>query len=114
MLLYLLPDRREGGCVYYYYSASPTVGRTKLRLYWDYTAFYISVFATRAVARGAAIITVDLEGGNGDEVDGIVGNNVALPSFFKFQIFILGLDLAGYFLTPSRVGSILKFWLILQ
>ncbi len=29
------------------------------------------------------INTVDFEGGNGDEVDGIVNNDVALPSFLK-------------------------------
>ena len=32
--------------------------------------------------RGAAFITVDFDGGNIDEVDGVVGNNVALPTSF--------------------------------
>ena len=33
--------------------------------------------------RGAAFITVDSEGGNIDEVvDDVIGNDVALPSFF--------------------------------
>ena len=41
------------------------------------------ISATRAIARGAAIITDNLEGGNVDEVDGIVNNDVALPSFSK-------------------------------
>ncbi len=69
-------------------------------------------FATRAIARGAAIITVDFDGGNIDEDDDIiVGNDVALHSFLKIWIFSFDFDLAGDFLTPSRVESILKFWL---
>ena len=56
----------------------------ELRLLLWITLHSTSVcFATRAIARGAAIITDNLEGGNVDEVDGIVNNDVALPSFSK-------------------------------
>ena len=40
------------------------------------------IFATRAIARGTAIITVNFDGGGiVDEVDGIVGKDVALQYF---------------------------------
>ena len=37
--------------------------------------------ATRAIARGAAIISVGFDVSNIDEIDGTVNNDVALPSF---------------------------------
>ena len=49
-------------------------------------------FATRAIARGAAIITVDFDGGIVDEeVDGVVNNDVALPSFFSKSEFVVSI-----------------------
>jgi hypothetical protein len=44
-------------------------------------------FATRAVARGAAFISVDFDDGNIDEVDGIVDNDVALQSSVEILVF---------------------------
>ena len=56
----------------------------ELRLLLWITLHSTSVcFATRAIARGAAIITDNLEGGNVDEVDGAVNNDVALQSSFE-------------------------------
>jgi hypothetical protein len=58
-------------------------------------------FATRAVARGAAFISVDLKGGNIDEVDGVDGNDVALPTSFKnFDYLVSILDFAGRLSNP--------------
>ena len=53
-----------------------------------------------------------MEDGNDDEVDGIVNNDVGFANLLlKIWIFDVDLDLTGDFLTPSRVESILKFWL---
>ena len=70
----------------------------------------------RAIARPCCVYTLDFGGGgildSGviDDVDGIVSNDVALQSsFLKICLSFVEFDLAGDFLTPSRVGSILKF-----
>ncbi len=65
----------------------------ELRLLLDGAALVLLYFATRAVARGAAFISVDLEDGNVDEVDGVVNNDVALPSSveildFQFRFWV--------------------------
>ncbi len=40
----------------------------------------------------------------------IIMTSLCNPSFFKIWIFEVDFDLAGDFLTPSRVELILKFW----
>ncbi len=55
-----------------------------------------------------------MEGGDIDgEVEGVVNDDIASHPFSKSALFGVDFELAGEFLTPSRVGSILKFWLIL-
>ena len=69
----------------------------------------------RAIARPSCDYIVDFDddaGGNVDDIDEIVGKDVALHFIFsKFRNSGVNSDLSGHFLTPSRVESILKFWL---
>ena len=70
----------------------------------------VCILRVRAKRGRAAIITVDFDGDNGDEVDGLLIMTSLCNLLLKIWIFSFDFGLASHFLTLSGVESILKFW----